>query len=88
MINNFIESSSEKNILKYIIIASKMQSKKYVNNSELPVFNIRKVNKKATVIAKNIGEVNYFNPEADHFIDHEFQNFSSVHKVVDARKEK
>lgn len=36
-----------------------MQSKKFVNNPEFPVFNIRKVNKKITVPDKNPLDFNY-----------------------------
>lgn len=36
-----------------------MQSKKYVNNPELPVFNIRKVNKKITGLGRNACDFNY-----------------------------
>lgn len=43
-----------------------MQSKKFVNNPEAPVFNIRKVNKKMTTPVKNNIELNYFSPECDH----------------------
>lgn len=43
-----------------------MQSKKYVQNPELPIFNIRKVQKKSIGIGKNLGEGYYYTPEADH----------------------
>lgn len=42
-----------------------MYSKKQVLNPETPVFNIRKVNKKAVGL-KNVGEGAYFSPEAEH----------------------
>lgn len=37
-----------------------MQSKKYVNNPEAPVFNIRKVNKKIGIAGKNNLDLHYF----------------------------
>lgn len=40
-----------------------MHSKKHVLNPELPVFNIRKVNKKTIALGKNLGDYQYYTPE-------------------------
>lgn len=76
---------------EYIIYSQvylSMQSKKFVNNPEAAIFNIRKVNKKAIGLGKNLGDQVYYTPEADHEKDITFQNYSSLFhsEVIDQRK--
>lgn len=72
-----------------------MQSKKYVQNPELPVFNIRRVQKKTAGLGKNLGDGCYLTPEIEHE-KHEkitdFQNYSGIYQqnpeIKDLRREK
>lgn len=66
-----------------------MHSKKQTVNPEMPVFNIRKVNKKIIGI-KNSEEAVYYTPEIEHEKLPDFQNYSSLFQseALDARREK